>query len=215
LRFCGALALWGDKGNAVAVKGEPLLNWEPLDVWRKWVGSLVHRLGCDDPQARTLDSETIQDLRRAHKGGKVPSQNDRPLPSISQPPNAWANLINAVAAVDLQCQTQLLAQPFLVERDRSKILWLDLDGAAFGALAKSAALAISDDLPSVQVAVWAKYVLLIDGSRLYGGAKQSACSELVRRQGRPKNWRPLSEQSAHQGPSMMCSHSHSWKAGSD
>jgi hypothetical protein len=101
LRFFRAVALWGDKRDAVAVKGEPLLKWQPLDVWRKWVGSLVHRLGCDDPQARTLDPETIQDRRRAHKGGQAASQNDRPLPGISQSPNARANLINAVAAVDL------------------------------------------------------------------------------------------------------------------
>jgi len=73
-----------------------------------------------------------------------------------------------------------------------------LDGAAFGALAKPAALAITDDLPTVQVAMWAKYVLLIDGRRLYGGAEQGACSQLVRGQRPAMDVRPFSEQAADQ-----------------
>jgi hypothetical protein len=125
------------------------------------------------------------------------------LPGISQSPNARANLIDAVAAVNLQGQAQLLAQPILVEHDRCQILWLDLDWAAFGALAKPAALAITDDLPTVQVAMWAKYVLLIDGRSLYGGAEQGACSQLVRGQRPAVDVRSLSEQAADQRPSMM------------
>jgi hypothetical protein len=79
-------------------------------------------------------------------------------------------LIDAIAAVDLHCHAQLLTQPILVERDGCHVLWLELDRTAFRALAKSAPLAISNDLPPMQVAVWAKCVLLIDGSRLYSGA---------------------------------------------
>jgi hypothetical protein len=73
-----------------------------------------------------------------------------------------------------------------------------LDGAAFGALAKPAAFAITDDLPTVQVAMWAKYVLLIDGRSLYGGAEQGACSQLVRGQRPAMDVRPFSEQAADQ-----------------
>jgi hypothetical protein len=79
----------------------------------------------------------------------------------------------------------------------------DLDGAAFGALAKPSALAIADNLPTVLVAVWAKYVLLIDQRRLYGRAEQGACSQLVRGQRPAMDVRSLSEQSTHQRPSMM------------
>jgi len=78
-----------------------------------------------------------------------------------------------------------------------------LDWAAFGAMAKPAALAITDDLPTVQVAMWAKYVLLIDGRRLYGRAEQGACSHLVRGQRPAMDVRSLSEQATHQRPSMM------------
>jgi len=73
-----------------------------------------------------------------------------------------------------------------------------LDWAAFGALAKPAALAITGDLPTVQVAMWAKYVLLIDRRRLYGGAEQCACSQLVRGQRPAMDVRPFSEQAADQ-----------------
>jgi hypothetical protein len=81
-------------------------------------------------------------------------------------------LIDAIAAVDLHCHAQLLTQPILVEHDGCQVLWLKLDRTAFRALAKSASLAISNDLPTMQVAVWAKCVLLIDGGRLYSGAQQ-------------------------------------------
>jgi len=167
------------------------------------VRSLVHRLGCDDPQVRALDPKTIEDRRRANQGDQAASQNDRPLSGIAKSPNAWAYLIDAVAAVDFQGQAQLLAQPILIEHDRCQILWLDLDWAAFGALAKPAALAITDDLPTMQVAMWAKYEVLIDGRRLYGRAEQGACSQLVRRQCPAMDVRSLSEQATHQRPSMM------------
>jgi hypothetical protein len=77
-------------------------------------------------------------------------------------------------------------------------MWLDLDWAAFGALAKPSALAIADNLPTVLVAVWAKYVLLIDRRRLYGRAEQGACSLLVRGQRPAMDVRPFSEQAADQ-----------------
>ena len=82
-------------------------------------------------------------------------------------------------------------------------MWHDLDGAAFGALAKPSALAIAYNLPTVQVAMWAKYVLLIDGRRLYGGAEHGACRQLVRGQRPAMDVRSLSEQATHQRPSMM------------
>jgi hypothetical protein len=133
-----------------------------------------------------------------NQAGQVASQNDWSLSRIAQSPNAWANLIDAVAAVDLQGQAQLLTQPILVEHDRSQILWFDLDGTAIGALAKPAALAITGDLPTVQVAMWAKYVLLIDRRRFYGRAEQCACSQLVRGQRPAMDVSPFSEQAADQ-----------------
>jgi hypothetical protein len=73
-----------------------------------------------------------------------------------------------------------------------------LDGATFGALAKPAALAITNDLPTVLVAMWAKYVLLIDGRSLYSGAEQGACSQLVSGQRPAMDVRPFSEQATNQ-----------------
>jgi hypothetical protein len=59
-------------------------------------------------------------------------------------------------------------------------LRIKVNRSAFRTLANPSTLTISDNLPSVLIAVWAKYVLLINGSRLYDGAKQLACRELVR-----------------------------------
>ena len=137
---------------------------------------------------------------------QLSGQHDRRAAGITEPPSTVAQVIDVVAALDVEGEAHFLPQPVFIQGQRRTVDCLDRNLATLRAPADPTAPSIAPDLRPMLLTVGTEHKKLIHHCWPDGFAEHRQSRYLAWRQRGPQHRRAACEQPANQGPGIVRRH---------